>query len=157
VRVFLALVFILSSVGTANAFQTEVDAGTMEQKRTAKIKWDKKQQRLQRLEEQRAAEAAAEAEEESDAPTVWTPPSTSGINWMAIAQCESGGNWSTNSTYDGGLQFHPDTWIAAGGGQYAPYAYEATPEQQIATAQRWVNMTGCVQCSSGWPNCGRFA
>jgi hypothetical protein len=79
------------------------------------------------------------------------------INWLAIAQCESGGNWYIDGLYDGGLQFDPGTWIAAGGGQYAAYAYLATPDEQIATAEAWVDKTGCVWCSSGWPVCGRYA
>lgn len=38
-------------------------------------------------------------------------------NWDAIAQCESGGNWSANTGngYYGGLQFSPGTWAANGG------------------------------------------
>lgn len=37
------------------------------------------------------------------------PASTSGVNWDAIAQCESGGNWSINTGngFYGGLQFTP--------------------------------------------------
>ena len=33
------------------------------------------------------------------------------VNWDAIAQCESSGNWSTNTGngYYGGLQFKPST------------------------------------------------
>ena len=39
------------------------------------------------------------------------------VNWDAIAQCESGGNWSTNTGngYYGGLQFSPATWASNGG------------------------------------------
>ena len=39
------------------------------------------------------------------------------VNWDAIAQCESGGNWNTNTgngTY-GGLQFKQATWSSNGG------------------------------------------
>ena len=38
--------------------------------------------------------------------------------WDAVAQCESGGNWSTNTGngYSGGLQFAPSTWRSFGGG-----------------------------------------
>ena len=39
------------------------------------------------------------------------------VDWDAVAQCESGGNWSTN-TGNGhycGLQFKPTTWAANGG------------------------------------------
>lgn len=68
-----------------------------------------------------------------------------GSVWDSIAQCESGGNWSINTGngYHGGLQFHPQTWIGHGGGQYAARADLATREQQIDIAQR-------VQASQGW-------
>jgi hypothetical protein len=34
--------------------------------------------------------------------------------WDRVAQCESGGNWGTNTGngYSGGLQFSPSTWRA---------------------------------------------
>ena len=37
--------------------------------------------------------------------------------WDAVAQCESGGNWSINTGngYYGGLQFSASTWAAYGG------------------------------------------
>ena len=36
------------------------------------------------------------------------------VNWDAVAQCESGGNWSiaTGNGYYGGLQFSMSTWRA---------------------------------------------
>ena len=39
------------------------------------------------------------------------------VNWDAVAQCESGGNWSTNTGNGayGGLQFKQATWSANGG------------------------------------------
>ena len=57
--------------------------------------------------------------------------------WQALAECESGGNWSINTGngYSGGLQFSASSWLGAGGGKYAPYAYMATPAEQIATAE----------------------
>lgn len=98
---------------------------------------------------------STETQAPSSVPTSTPAPvSTSGVNWDAIAQCESGGDWTIDSTYDGGLQFHPDTWARAGGTQYCAFAYQCSREQQIAVAERWVEMTGCVQCSSGWPVCG---
>ena len=73
------------------------------------------------------------------------PQSSRGSTWDAIAQCESGGNWATNTGngFSGGLQFHPQTWISHGGGEYAPSAHLATREQQIAIAEK-------VQASQGW-------
>jgi hypothetical protein len=68
--------------------------------------------------------------------------------WDRIAQCESGGNWSINTGngYYGGLQFLTSTWLAAGGGAYAPRADLATREQQIAVAS--------TLSPSHWPQCG---
>ncbi|SFY39054.1 LysM peptidoglycan-binding domain-containing protein [Streptomyces atratus] len=64
--------------------------------------------------------------------------------WDAVAQCESGGNWSINTGngYYGGLQFSQSSWAAAGGTQYAPRADLATKAQQIATAERLLDMQG---------------
>ncbi|MDK1328493.1 MULTISPECIES: resuscitation-promoting factor [unclassified Arthrobacter] len=71
--------------------------------------------------------------------------------WAALAQCESGGNWhiNTGNGYSGGLQFSSASWLGAGGGAYAPTAGEATPEQQIAVAEK-------LRASGGWghwPSC----
>jgi nucleoid-associated protein YgaU len=73
---------------------------------------------------------------------------TSASTWDALAQCESGGNWATNTGngYSGGLQFSPGTWSAYGG---TGSAADATREQQIAVAEQ-------VQASQGWgawPSC----
>ncbi len=67
--------------------------------------------------------------------------------WDVVAQCESGGNWSTNTGngYFGGLQFDIGTWLAFGGGRYASRADLATREQQIAVASRVTY--------DAWPNC----
>jgi resuscitation-promoting factor RpfB len=82
------------------------------------------------------------------------PPNTSGLNWDAVAQCESGGNWhiNTGNGYYGGLQFDSGTWLANGGGAYAPRADLASREQQIAVANRLYAARG----SSPWPVCGRY-
>ncbi|WP_031086588.1 transglycosylase family protein [Streptomyces sp. NRRL WC-3549] len=64
--------------------------------------------------------------------------------WDAVAQCESGGNWSINTGngYYGGLQFSQSSWAAAGGTQYASRADLATKEQQIATAEKLLALQG---------------
>ncbi len=76
---------------------------------------------------------------------------SSGINWDAIANCESTNNWSINTGngYYGGLQFDIGTWLANGGGQYAPRADLATREQQIAVAET----TAASRGTSPWA-CG---
>ncbi|MFJ2742628.1 transglycosylase family protein [Streptomyces sp. NPDC087440] len=64
--------------------------------------------------------------------------------WDAVAQCESGGNWSINTGngYYGGLQFTNSSWAAAGGTQYASRADLATKGQQIATAEKLLKIQG---------------
>ncbi|MFE4689511.1 transglycosylase family protein [Streptomyces sp. NPDC056749] len=64
--------------------------------------------------------------------------------WDAVAQCESGGNWSINTGngYYGGLQFSQSSWAAAGGTQYAARADLATKGQQIAAAEKLLDLQG---------------
>ena len=64
--------------------------------------------------------------------------------WDAVAQCESGGNWSINTGngYYGGLQFSQSSWEAAGGLKYAARADLATKDQQIAVAEVLLSMQG---------------
>lgn len=101
----------------------------------------KRRSRLRSLESERrrweAARAAA-ARAAAQAQALASPPDPDigsfSVNWDAIAQCESGGNWHIDSTYDGGLQFHPETWLAYGGGRYARYAWQASRLQQIGRA-----------------------
>jgi uncharacterized protein YabE (DUF348 family) len=75
-----------------------------------------------------------------------------GLNWDAVAACESGGNWhiNTGNGFYGGLQFDYGTWLSNGGGAYAPRADLATREEQIAIATKVYNARG----SSPWPVCG---
>ena len=78
-----------------------------------------------------------------------TTGSASATNWDAVAQCESGGNWSTNTGngFSGGLQFTPGTW-AANGGSGSPTS--ASRSEQIRVAEN-------VKASQGmgaWPVCG---
>jgi hypothetical protein len=72
-----------------------------------------------------------------------------GVNWDAVAACESGGNWSANTGngFYGGLQFKPSTW-AANGGVGSPAT--ASREQQIAVANRVL----ATQGPGAWPTCG---
>ncbi|MDT0319602.1 transglycosylase family protein [Streptomyces millisiae] len=72
--------------------------------------------------------------------------------WDAVAQCESGGDWSINTGngYYGGLQFSQSSWAAAGGTQYAERADLATKDQQIAAAEVLLSMQG----PGAWPVCG---
>ena len=97
------------------------------------------------------AGATAAPAEPAQAPGA-APASSGGVNWPAIAACESGGNWaaSTGNGFYGGLQFTEQTWLGYGGGRYASSANLATPAQQIAVAQRVVAGQGI----GAWPVCG---
>ncbi len=72
--------------------------------------------------------------------------------WDAVAQCESGGNWSINTGngYYGGLQFSASTWAAYGGTKYASTADQATKAQQIEIAEKVLAGQG----KGAWPHCG---
>ncbi|MFX0538885.1 transglycosylase family protein [Ornithinimicrobium sp. Y1847] len=71
--------------------------------------------------------------------------------WDRVAHCESTGNWSINTGngFYGGLQFWHPTWTSFGGGEFAPYAHQATKLQQITVAQRVLR----VQGPGAWPVC----
>ncbi|MFH8385924.1 transglycosylase family protein [Kitasatospora sp. NPDC018058] len=75
--------------------------------------------------------------------------------WDAVAQCESGGNWSisTGNGFHGGLQFTPSTWAAYGGTAYAPQANQATKAQQISVAEKVLASQG----PGAWPVCSKKA
>jgi LysM repeat protein len=79
----------------------------------------------------------------------------SSVNWDAVAQCESGGNWSINTGngYYGGLQFSRSTWTANGGGKYASTANKASRSEQIKIAERVLDGQGI----GAWPVCGKKA
>jgi len=76
------------------------------------------------------------------------PANAASMDWDALAQCESGGNWSINTGngYSGGLQFSPSTWAAFGG---TGDAASASREQQIAVAERVLAEQG----PGAWPAC----
>lgn len=81
------------------------------------------------------------------------PPASSGDdrNWYRLAQCESGGRWSYDGAYDGGLQFHPDTWNRWKPAGYPAYAWQASAAQQITVGKRLHAVRGW----SPWPSCAR--
>lgn len=71
------------------------------------------------------------------------------VNWDAIAQCESGGNWATNTGngHFGGLQFKPATWASNGGVGNPATASRA---EQIRVAENVLRTQGI----KAWPKCG---
>lgn len=73
-----------------------------------------------------------------------------GVDWDAIAACESGGNWAINTGngYYGGLQFSMGTW-RSNGGSGSPH--NASREEQIRVAENVLKSQGI----GAWPSCGR--
>jgi resuscitation-promoting factor RpfC len=71
------------------------------------------------------------------------------MNWDAVAQCESGGNWAANTGngHYGGLQFKPATW-SSNGGVGSPVT--ASREEQIRVAENVLASQG----AKAWPKCG---
>ena len=68
----------------------------------------------------------------------------------ALAQCESGGNWSINTGngYYGGLQFSLATWRGIG---YSGFPHQASKATQIQAGQKLQGQSGWGQ----WPACSR--
>jgi uncharacterized protein YabE (DUF348 family) len=74
-----------------------------------------------------------------------------GLNWAALADCESGGNpraVSPGGTYRGLYQFSRSTWRSVGG---FGDPIDASPAEQTKRAQILYDRTG----PSSWPVCGR--
>lgn len=71
------------------------------------------------------------------------------VNWDAVAACESGNNWGTNTGngFYGGLQFLPSTWRSHGG---AGMPQHNSREEQIRVAENVLHTQGL----GAWPVCG---
>ncbi|MBF6225131.1 transglycosylase family protein [Nocardia abscessus] len=80
-----------------------------------------------------------------------TTATASANNWDAVAQCESSGNWSTDTGngFSGGLQFTQSTWEANGG---TGRASNASREEQIRVAENVL----ATQGPGAWPVCGAY-
>jgi hypothetical protein len=94
---------------------------------------------------------AQEGEADSTATTAPAPAAPAGSVWDSLVVCEASGNWAANTGngFYGGLQFVQSTWLAYGGGAYAPRADLASREAQIAVGQR----VQAAQGWSAWPAC----
>jgi len=81
-----------------------------------------------------------------------TASADSGVNWDAVAKCESGGNWAINTGngYYGGLQFSPATWKSNGG---SGMPHQASRDEQIRIAENVLRTQGI----GAWPTCGAKA
>ena len=102
-------------------------------------------------EQAEAKKAEEEKPEEGGNSGAAAPAVADGSVWDSIAQCEATGNWAINTGngFSGGLQFTPSTWAAFGGTEYAPEAWQASREQQIAVAQK----VHAAQGWGAWPAC----
>jgi hypothetical protein len=95
---------------------------------------------------------APEPEPEPEPEPAAEPVATGGAiplsTWEAVAQCESGGNWSINTGngYYGGLQFNLDSWRWVGG---SGYPHEASKAEQIHRAEILHSRQGW----NAWPAC----
>lgn len=73
-------------------------------------------------------------------------------SWLQAALCVHSGegawNDNTGNGFYGGMQFDYGTWLSNGGGQFAPYAYLATPKEQLLIAFRTWQARGWAP----WPN-----
>ncbi|MEC4017313.1 LysM peptidoglycan-binding domain-containing protein [Streptomyces sp. H27-D2] len=71
--------------------------------------------------------------------------------WDRVAQCESGGMWSSNggNGYYGGLQLTLETWKQYEGTSYAPRPDLASRSQQISVAEAILGDKG----PDAWPSC----
>lgn len=81
--------------------------------------------------------------------SITVPANASSVNWDAVAQCESDGNWhiNTGNGYYGGLQFTLSTWHANGG---SGNPANASREEQIRVAENVLATQGI----GAWPVCG---
>jgi len=79
-------------------------------------------------------------------------PSADGLNWAALANCESGGNpraYNPAGPFYGLYQFMESTWHAVGG---VGLPTDASSSEQTYRAQILYNRSGAGQ----WPVCGHY-
>jgi hypothetical protein len=77
-------------------------------------------------------------------------PAADGLNWAALAGCESGGNpaaYNPVGPFYGLYQFMQGTWNAVGG---VGLPSDASPSEQTFRAQLLYQRSGAGQ----WPVCG---
>ncbi len=97
-------------------------------------------------------------------PTEAPPPSDPDIHggldipnfdlWMEeVGPCESQNtvDINTGNGYSGIIQFHPRTWRAIGGEQFAPFAYQATLYEQLYMGE--VLLRHPDGGAGSWPKC----
>ncbi|GAC1440095.1 MAG: resuscitation-promoting factor [Mycobacteriales bacterium] len=85
-------------------------------------------------------------------PEVQRSAGSGGLNWAALARCESGGNpraVSSNGAYRGLYQFSFGTWRGVGG---SGDPIDASPDEQTNRAEILYSRSG----RSPWPVCGKY-
>lgn len=80
--------------------------------------------------------------------TAVSAPANAASDWDRLAECESGGNWSTDTGngFYGGLQFSESSWKAVGG---SGKASDASKAEQIDRATQLQSIQGW----GAWPAC----
>ena len=141
------------------AQQNEAEKETQQDEQAAAEQQAQEEAAQQRAEEQaaeeRAAERAAQQQKQQEKQQVntenqSTSANSSGQNWGALAQCESGGNSSvvsSNGLYHGLYQFDVQTWKSVGG---SGLPSQASAAEQTKRAQILFDQRG----SQPWPVCG---
>lgn len=129
------------------AQKNEADSQSQQEEQAAA-----EQQSREAAAEERAAAERAEQQEKQQAKTEKqsTSANSSGQNWGALAQCESGGNSSvvsSNGLYHGLYQFDVQTWKSVGG---SGLPSQASAAEQTKRAQILFDQRG----SQPWPVCG---
>jgi hypothetical protein len=118
----------------------------LEERRAEQERIDEERREAERREAERREQERLERERQAEQQRV----SDREEIWDALAQCESGGNWSINTGngYYGGLQFLLSTWRAVGG---SGYPHQASREEQIRRGEILQQRYGWGQ----WPACSR--
>ena len=159
-RAFAAVLVALCAVAApVSAGAWEGDDGGLDEFETRLGVWvDRTNRAVWRAEEARqidefeAAVAYTIAVRASEQQQLATPPAppVGGSVWDALAECESGGNWSidTGNGYYGGLQFALSSWRAVGG---QGYPHHASRSEQIHRAEILLDLQGW----GAWPACSR--
>ena len=86
------------------------------------------------------------------APRSSPPPSSGGLNWAALARCESGGNpraYNPAGPYYGLYQFSAGTWASVGG---SGLPSSTSSSEQTLRASLLYQRSGAGQ----WPVCGHY-
>ncbi|MGW4162887.1 ubiquitin-like domain-containing protein [Streptomyces sp. NPDC004788] len=108
-------------------------------------------QRPRRIAEETVREPVTQKVRVGTRPLPGSVAGADGLNWAALAACESGGRPGAvdpSGTYGGLYQFDPGTWRALGG---SGVAQEATAAEQTFRAKKLYVTRG----ASPWPHCGR--